>query len=114
MFLICHLIKVNIDEVRLEICTIIRFTLKKFTEEIIKGRCADKEFNQGNSNDCADFKSYLVYIDLDQVTDKEQRNRLKALPTSFVLQPEEVDELREAARAVLMNNKNLKKFINEL
>jgi hypothetical protein len=48
------------------------------------------------------------------VTDKEKRERLKELPTSFVLQPEQVDELRGAAREVLTNNKNLKKFMDEL
>ena len=105
---------IPLNEYTFESLVTLSVVMKKFTEEIIKGRCADKEFNQGNSNDCADFKSYLVYVDLDQIKDKEHRNRLKQLPTSFVLQPEEVDELREAARAVLSNSKNLKKFLDEL
>jgi len=105
---------IPLNEYTFESLVTLSVVMKKFTEEIIKGRCADKEFNQGNSNDCADFKSYLVYVDLDQIKDKEHRNRLKQLPTSFVLQPEEVDELREAARTTLTNNKNLKKFIDEL
>ncbi len=105
---------IPLNEYTFESLVTLHVVIEHFADDIIKGRCADKEFIQGKSYDCADFKAYLVYVDLDQVTDKEQRNRLKALPTSFVLQPEEVDELREAARAVLMNNKNLKKFINEL
>ncbi|MFB3090121.1 MAG: hypothetical protein ACE1ZG_02085 [Gammaproteobacteria bacterium] len=105
---------IPLNEYTFESLVTLHVVIEHFTDDIIKGRCADNEFIQGKSYDCADFKAYLVYVDLDQVTDKEQRNRLKALPTSFVLQPEEVDELRGAARAVLMNNKNLKKFINEL
>jgi len=105
---------IPLNEYTFESLVTLHFVIEHFANDIIKGRCADVEFNQGKSYDCADFKAYLVYIDLDQLTDKEQRDRLKALPTSFVLQPEEVDELRGAARAVLMNNKNLKKFINEL
>ncbi len=105
---------IPLNEYTFESLVTLHVVIEHFADDIIKGRCADKEFIQGKSYDCADFKAYLVYVDLDQVTDKEQRNRLKALPTSFVLQPEEVDELRGAARAVLMNNKNLKKFIDEL
>ncbi len=105
---------IPLNEYTFESLVTLHVVIEDFADDIIKGRCADKEFIQGKSYDCADFKTYLVYVDLDQVTDKEQRNRLKALPTSFVLQPEEVDELRGAARAVLTNNKNLKKFIDEL
>jgi len=105
---------IPLNEYTFESLVTLHFTIKKFSKDIITGRCADEEFKQGKSYDCADFKAYLVYVDLDQVTDKEQRDRMKGLPTSFVLQPEEVDELREVARTVLTNNKNLKKFIDEL
>lgn len=105
---------IPLNEYTFESLVTLHFTIEKFTKDIITGRCADKEFNQGKSYDCADFKAYMVYVDLDQVTDKEKRERLKGLPTSFVLQPEQVDELRGAAKAVLINNKNLKKFLDEL
>ena len=105
---------IPLNEYTFESLVTVKVVMDHFAEDIIKGRCADKDYIKGKSYDCADFKSYLVYVDLDQVTDKEKRNRLKELPTSFVLQPEEVDELREAARTILSNNKNLKKFINEL
>jgi len=105
---------IPLNEYTFESLVTLHFIIGDFAGDIIKGRCADKEFTRGKSYDCADFKAYLVYVDLDQVTDKEKRDRLKGLPTSFVLQPEEVDELREAARDVLTNNKNLKKFIDEL
>ena len=105
---------IPLNEYTFESLVTLHFTIEKFSNDLIKGRCADEEFKQGKSYDCADFKAYMVYVDLDQVTDKEQRNRLKGLPTSFVLQPEEVDELRGAARTVLTNNKKLKQFLDEL
>jgi NTE family protein len=105
---------IPLNEYTFESLVTLNVVLGHFANDIITGRCADKEFMQGKSYDCADFKAYMVYVDLDQVTDKEKRNRLKELPTSFVLQPEQVDELRGAARTVLTNNKNLKKFIDEL
>lgn len=105
---------IPLNEYTFESLVTLNITMEHFADDIITGRCADKEFMQDKSYDCADFKAYMVYVDLDQVTDKEKRNRLKELPTSFVLHPEQVDELRGAARTVLTNNKNLKKFIDEL
>jgi len=105
---------IPLNEYTFESLITLHFTIEKFERELIEGRCADEEFFQGKSYDCADFKAYMVYVDLDQVTDKEKRNRLKGLPTSFVLLPEQVDELRGAARSVLTNNKNLKLFMDEL
>ena len=105
---------IPLNEYTFESLVTLNVTLEHFADDITTGRCADKEFMQDKSYDCADFKAYMVYVDLDQVADKEKRNRLKELPTSFVLQPEQVDELRGAARTVLTNNKDLKKFIDEL
>jgi NTE family protein len=105
---------IPLNEYTFESLVTLNVVLEHFANDIITGRCADKEFMQGKQFDCADYKAYMVYVDLDQVTDKEKRNRLKELPTSFVLQPDQVDELRGAARTVLTNNRNLKKFIDEL
>ena len=105
---------IPLNEYTFESLITLHFTIEKFENDIVTGRCADEEFKKGKSYDCADFKAYMVYVDLDQVTDKEKRNRLKELPTSFVLQPDQVDELRGAARTVLTNNKNLKQFMDEL
>jgi len=105
---------IPLNEYTFESLVTLHVVMEHFADDIIKGRCADKDYIKGKSYDCDDFKAYLVYVDLDQVMDKEQRNRLKGLPTSFVLKPEEVDELRGAARTILSNNKNLKEFINEL
>ena len=87
---------IPLNEYTFESLVTLKVTLNKFKDQIVAGRCADKKYI--NTNDCDDFKDYLIYVDLDQLPDKEQRERLKHLPTSFVLKPEEVDELRKAEK----------------
>jgi NTE family protein len=103
---------IPLNEYTFESLVTLKVTLDKFKDQMIAGRCADKEYL--NTNDCDDFKDYLIYVDLDQLQDKEQRDRLKQLPTSFVLQPEEVDELRKAAKTVLLNSKKLQQLLDDL
>ena len=105
---------IPLNEYTFESLVTLSVSLKKFSEDIIKGRCADKEFNSDSSIDCADFKSYLIYIDLDQLPDKELRDRLKQLPTSFVLKPEDVDELRDAAKTVMGQSEALQELLRDL
>ena len=88
--------------------------MKVFAEEIINGRCADEEYMKTSSSDCKDFKDHLIYVDLNQLPDDAQRTRLKQLPTSFVLKPEEVDELKEAAKSVLFNSKRFQDLLQDL
>jgi NTE family protein len=102
---------IPLNEYTFESLVTLKVIMNEFKDQITAGRCADKEYL--NTNDCADFKDYLIYVDLDQLPDKEQRERLKQLPTSFVLQPEEVDELRQAAKSVLLNSKEFQQLLND-
>ena len=104
---------IPLNEYTFESLVTLQNTMKKFTDKIIKERCADKDYTS-NSDDCADFKDYLIYVDLEQLPDKEQSERLKQLPTSFVLKPEEVDELRQAAKSLLLNSKKFQQLLNDL
>jgi len=105
---------IPLNEYTFESLVTLKVTLNKFKDQMVAGRCADKEYTSNNTNDCADFKDHLIYVDLDQLPDKEQRERLKHLPTSFVLKPEEVDELKQAAKTVLLNSKELQQLLNDL
>jgi len=104
---------IPLNEYTFESLVMLKATMNKFADELVAGRCADRKYTNRNSNDCADFKNYFVYVDLDQLQDKEQRDRLKQLPTSFVLKPEEVDELRQAAKTVLLNSKQFQHLLND-
>lgn len=102
---------IPLNEYTFESLVTLKVTLNKFKDQMIAGRCADKEYTNSNTNDCADFKDYLIYVDLDQLPDKEQRERLKHLPTSFVLKPEEVDDLQQAAKNSIIKFKRISAVI---
>ena len=105
---------IPLNEYTFESLVAAKHAMKEFREGIIAGRCADKEYDSETSGDCADFKDYLIYVDLEQLPDKGQSERLKQLPTSFVLKPEEVDELRAAAKTLLLQSKEFNNFMEDM
>jgi len=46
--------------------------------------------------------------------DEAERTALKRLPTAFALEPEQVDQLRDAARRILTKNKEFQRLVREL
>jgi NTE family protein len=63
---------------------------------------------------CGDIEFYLVEVRFDNLDDEAEREFLKRLPTSFVLKPEEVDRLRNAARESLTASKEFQRFLRDL
>ena len=61
-----------------------------------------------------DIDMLLVEISFDQVSDPERRSYLKNLPTSFVLEPEEVDELRSVAGELLQQSPGYQRLLHDL
>jgi len=57
---------------------------------------------------------HFVEISFDAIVDEEQRHYFKSLPTSFVLQDEEVDRLREAGRLLLRNSEAFQGLLSQL
>lgn len=64
--------------------------------------------------DCKPFKIYLSEISFENTPDPEEGEHLAKLPTSFVLEPKDVDRLREAARKTLENDQSFKEFVRDL
>jgi len=85
-----------------------------FGESYRKGRCADMASRGLDTTGCDDLKTYLVVVDLEQIKDREKRERLKLLPTSFVLNPEDVNELKQAARELLFQSKEFQRFLTDM
>jgi len=105
---------IPLNEYTFESLLTLKAALKKFAGEYTEGRCAERANSGKDTTDCDNFKEYMVIIDLDSLKDVERRERLKQLPTSFALRPEEVDELREAAKTVLHQSKDFQQFLSEL
>lgn len=60
-----------------------------------------------------DIDMLLVEISFDQVSDPERRSYLKNLPTSFVLEPEEVDALRSVAGELLQQSPGYQRLLKD-
>ena len=59
-------------------------------------------------------ESYFVEIDFKDIPQAERRLFLNQIPTSFSLTEEQVDELIEAGRELLLSNREFKRFLSDL
>jgi len=63
---------------------------------------------------CGDVRFCLVEVKFDALEDEAERLHLKRLPTSFRLEPGDVDRLREAAHHMLQNSEEFKRFLQDI
>jgi NTE family protein len=105
---------IPLNEYTFESLVAVKSAMADFSKDFAEGRCADRVSKGEDTAGCDEFKGNLIVIDLDDIKDKQKRDRLKQLPTSFVLNPSEVDDLRNAAKEIIDESKTFQKFINEL
>lgn len=58
-------------------------------------------------------KIYVVNVAFSEVKDKDEREYLYNLPTSFSLAPEQVDRLRSSAREIILNSPRFKELLHD-
>ena len=85
----------------------------RWVDEIRRGRCGSGQIST-EPGSCGDIEFYLVEVRFDALNDEAERHYFKKLPTSFVLKPEEVDKLRDAARRILTNSKEFQRLVHDL
>jgi NTE family protein len=96
-----------------ETVALLRESFPRWADEIRRGRCgSDKISTEPGS--CGDIEFYLVEVKFDALDDEAERSYFKQLPTSFVLKPEEVDKLRDAARRILTTSKDFQRLVRDL
>lgn len=105
---------IPLNEYTFESLVAAKSAMDGFKQNLVEGRCADRVSKGEDTTGCEDFKSDLIIIDLDNLKDKEKRERLKQLPTSFVLNPEDVDELINAAKTIIYNSDEFKHFLQDI
>lgn len=59
-------------------------------------------------------KTYLIEVSLDQAEDESERQHLLSLPTSFYLEPKDVDRLKAAARELLSTSAEFQRLVSDL
>jgi NTE family protein len=105
---------IPLNEYTFESLVALKHEMDRFGKAFIEGRCAERMRNGEDSTGCDDFEAQLVIVDIDKLKDVEKRKKLKQLPTSFRLAPEEVDELRQAAKTILSESAVYQQFLEDM
>ncbi|MBW2192746.1 MAG: patatin-like phospholipase family protein [Deltaproteobacteria bacterium] len=111
---------IPLDQYSYETMELLRGNIDDWRASISVGRCQElkekdvalRDPETGKSR-CAAF-TYLIEVNFDALEDDAEREHLKSLATSFVLDPEDVDRLRAAAREILKHSEEFKKFVEDL
>jgi NTE family protein len=81
----------QIDAYNFETLILTNTELRQLVDSIRKARCTQARVIEGH--DCADVRGALVHISLASIPDRQQRERLQALPTGLTIPDEDVDLL---------------------
>ena len=100
---------------------LLRDNISRWQETISAGRCGqatpsegiEQQNTPGATPDCA-AQTYLIEVDFDMLRDESERNHLKHLPTSFHLEPSDVDRLKAAAKKILADSVEFKKLVDDM
>jgi NTE family protein len=104
---------IAIGRYNVETVALLQESFARWAGEIRGGRCGSEPFST-EPGSCGDIEFYLVQVRFDALGDEAERTHLKQLPTSFVLKPQEVDELRGTARSILGESKEFQRLIRDL
>ncbi len=104
---------IAISRYNVETIALLKEVLPRWTQEIQRGRCGNKPVNTA-PGECGDIRFYIVEVKFDAIKDSALRSFFKHLPTSFALDSDQVDKLREAARTILSQNREFQKFLQDM
>jgi NTE family protein len=104
---------IAITRYNVETVALLSESFKGWAEDIRKQRCGLGRIST-EPGSCGDIEFYLVQVKFDALQDAAESSYLKRLPTSFALQPEQVDQLRDAARRILAESKEFQRLIRDL
>ncbi len=104
---------VVITRYNFETIMLLRESFGPWAEEVRKNRCGDQPITL-SPGACGDIEFYLIEIKFDNVRDKNLQRHFKRLPTSFKLDPVEVDRLRATARNLLDESPEFRRLLEDL
>ena len=112
---------IPLDKYTFESMELLRNNSSHWKESITAGRCGEaspsknsqQAATSGTTPACA-AQTYLIEVNFDQIQDETERNHLKHLPTSFYLEPNDVDRLKAAAKKILGDSAEFKKLVDDL
>lgn len=93
-------------------------SMKNWREDLVRWRCSLKPAEVANLRgrggpwNCRDLKFIIGRVSFDQFG-ADRAKRLNAVPTSFTLPPDTIDELRQAGADALKSNPAFQTFLRE-
>ncbi len=105
--------KISIERYNEETIALLKESVKSWAEEVKAQRCKGKTVSTAPGS-CGDFEFYVVDVKFDLLEDEKERMYYKKLPTSFKLEPEQVDNLRETARRIMNKSPEFQRLLNDL
>ena len=104
---------IAIERYNMDTVALLSESFPRWVDEVRRGRCGSGKMST-EPGSCGDIEFYLVQVKFDALDDEAERSYFKHLPTSFVLKPDEVDKLRDAARRILTQSKEFQRLIQDL
>ena len=96
-----------------ETMELLKDNLEEFAEAATESRCLETRPGTGLNSSC-DVKAYLIEVNFDKLKRTSERTHLQNLPTSFRLEPDDVDRLVAAAAELLSSSEVFQTLISEL
>ncbi len=111
---------VPLDQYSYETMELLRNNIDKWRTSMTAGRCREMKEKNAVIKDVSTEKfkcavhTYLIEVNFDAMEDESERKHLESLPTSFHLESEDVDRLREAAKKILTQSEEFQSLVEDL
>jgi hypothetical protein len=93
---------------------LLRRDIKGWETSITHRRCKNLKTDSNSPHHSCSARTYLIEVNLEQTPDESERQHLLSLPTSFALEPEDVDRLKAAARELLSTSAEFQRLVSDL
>jgi NTE family protein len=104
---------IAIERYNVETIALLKESLRGWSEQVRLQRCPEGRISE-HSGSCGDIQFYVIEVKFDILNDEKERWYFKRLPTSFNLNPEDVDRLRDAARRILSGSAEFQRLLMDL
>jgi NTE family protein len=104
---------ISIARYNIETIALLRESFSRWADEIRRGRCPEGNISR-EPGSCGDIEFYLIEVKFDALKSEAERSYFKQLPTSFSLEAEQVDRLRDAAKRILYESREFQRLLTDL
>jgi NTE family protein len=103
---------IGIERYNEETIALLKESVNSWADEIRTERCKGGAGSTAPGS-CGDIQFYVVEAKFDTLKDETERMYFKRLPTSFKLDPEEVDKLRDVAHRILVESEEFQRLLRD-